>query len=577
MMQSIRFVVVACLLSGSGSLTAQQRVAHHFYGDLDRTCYGIDVNEAGDVNNDGFEDFVVGAWFDSTTAKEAGSARVISGKDGVVLYTFYGLQADDYLGISVSTAGDVDGDNHDDLLIGSYVEDFSPTNPTANGYAQVFSGATGQLIYHLEGDQAADMFGLDVSGGFDLDNDDVPDFIIGAYQGLIDGTGPDRQRGYIRTFSGATGNILHTVRGQNSYDQLGTSVSGVGDVNGDGHDDYIGAAASVFYFSPNSGYVRMYSGLDGSVLYEVRPERMSQDFGICVGDTEDVDGDGINDFIVGTPNQAGFPSPAVAQVFSGVDGTLIVTLPSGPGGGATILPGPRLDFAIYVDGLGDLDHDGHPEIAIGSRYDRLNGARVGSVRVFSSKDWTERACYFGNQVDMDFGQSVASLDLDGDGQREIIVGSPMDSTTEHLAGSVTVLEFPAGDTSLQCGERIQSYGSGCAGEGGVTPALKVTGCPEPFGWLDFEVSGGLGGARALIVVGVERASLKLNADHLFLNLRPILMALDVVLSGSGPGQGSFQTGGYLAGPGLVTLQTFVFDNAAPLGLSSSSAVEIRVP
>ncbi|MFI4872447.1 MAG: integrin alpha, partial [Phycisphaerales bacterium JB061] len=95
------------------------------------------VAGAGDVNGDGFADLIVGTDQDSTMPDRSGSAHVFSGADGSVLATFNGDSKGDRFGVSVSGAGDVNGDGFDDLIIGAVNDDNNGTN---SGSARVFAG-----------------------------------------------------------------------------------------------------------------------------------------------------------------------------------------------------------------------------------------------------------------------------------------------------------------------------------------------------------------------------------------------------------------------------------------------------
>jgi hypothetical protein len=118
---------------------AQGQVTHApnfpFSGDSANDQFGISVSGAGDVNGDGFDDLIVGAHLDDNNGGSSGSARVLSGATGAILYTFSGDSAGDQFGFSVSGAGDVDGDGFDDLIVGAFLDD---NNGTDSGSARVF-------------------------------------------------------------------------------------------------------------------------------------------------------------------------------------------------------------------------------------------------------------------------------------------------------------------------------------------------------------------------------------------------------------------------------------------------------
>ena len=136
---------------------------------------GISVSGAGDVNGDGFADLIVGAPGADRNGTNSGSARVFSGVDGSVLYTFDGDSAREQFGDPVSGAGDVNGDGFADLIVGAL---FSDSNGTSSGSAQVFSGADGSVLYNLNGDSAGDFLGISVSGAGDVNGDGVADFVV---------------------------------------------------------------------------------------------------------------------------------------------------------------------------------------------------------------------------------------------------------------------------------------------------------------------------------------------------------------------------------------------------------------
>ena len=91
-----------------------------FNGDNEEHVFGISVSDAGDVNNDGYADIIIGAIGDNNNGYYSGAARVLSGVDGSVLHTFYGDNAGDYFGHPVSGAGDVNGDGYADIVIAAW-------------------------------------------------------------------------------------------------------------------------------------------------------------------------------------------------------------------------------------------------------------------------------------------------------------------------------------------------------------------------------------------------------------------------------------------------------------------------
>jgi len=120
-------------------------------GDSANDAFGMSVSSAGDANNDGFSDFIVGVKGNNNNGTSSGSAFIFSGADGSILYTFDGDSAYDRFGDSVSGAGDVNNDGFPDFIVGTrYVDN----NGSMSGSARVFSGADGRILYTFDGDSA---------------------------------------------------------------------------------------------------------------------------------------------------------------------------------------------------------------------------------------------------------------------------------------------------------------------------------------------------------------------------------------------------------------------------------------
>ena len=191
---------------------------------------------AGDVDGDGADDVMV-----NDSRSSLWIPTLYSGATGRPLQ--FDFEHDSTIGSSYTSAdaaGDVNGDGYGDLLLGT---------GRGVGGAVVFSGVDGTVLHIFTGDAAGDQFGSAVSAVGDVDGDGLPDVAVSANQLASGGYG------YVRVFSGADGRVLHALPGDASLPGFGQSLSGAGDVDGDGLADVIVGAGS-----DDAGWAQVYSG-----------------------------------------------------------------------------------------------------------------------------------------------------------------------------------------------------------------------------------------------------------------------------------------------------------------------------
>lgn len=381
---------------------------------------GSAVAGAGDVNNDGYDDIVIGAPQADPGGNNEGCAYIVFGSQapgpvdlgtpGQGWVRIDGANSDDHIGSDVAGAGDLNHDGYDDVIVGSPYLD--PNGSYSGGAYVVYGsahptsidlGSGGQWGFAIEGAAAVNFAGA-VAGAGDVNNDGYDDVVVGARG--VDASGHEAGAGYV-VYGRATGHTVDLstlsatdgfrIDGAAAEDNAGIAVAGAGDVNSDGFDDVIVSA------------------------HNASPHGLSQ--------------------------------AGSAHVVFGAAAHTGVALAS-PGVTAVRLDGAAAgDMAGWsVAGIGDMDRDQRPDVLIGARFANAGGRqRAGAAYVVRAGLATPQLDLAslgpaGVRVDGaaagdESGTSVAGAgDINGDGSGDVLIGAPLANPGDRVdAGSAYLI------------------------------------------------------------------------------------------------------------------------------------------
>lgn len=408
--------------------------------------FGWAVAELTDIDSDGVTDFIL-------PSNGTRQVFVYSGFSGALIHHLLPPGSDPpngSFGNAVSDAGDVDDDGVHDIVIGSP----GPALGANPGHVYVYSGADGSLLLTMPGEAGADRLGTGVGGAGDVNSDGHDDIVAGAAGN--DGDGGNSGRGYI--FSGLDGTIIRTLHAEAAGDAFGSGAAGTGDLNGDLIGDQIFGAPGAGV----SGKAYVYSGADGSLLFETVAQLNGSQYGVFfVAGVGDVNNDGNRDVYVG--DYAANGGRGKAYVYSGVDGASLHVFTGGTGDGV----GPGR-------GAGDVDGDGYADLLIGHYTHSSGAAQAGRVTLRSGRTGAIlrqiTSTTAGEQLGFD---AVGVGDTNGDGFIDLLLSAANQSRVYLVAGldhSCPTAEAPLADVG---GAMMNRYIALRPQSAGTSTALRV--------------------------------------------------------------------------------------------------------
>ncbi len=401
---------------------------------------GCSVSSAGDINGDGIDDLIIGAGNADANGNRSGQSYVVFGSKGGFDaqlnlstlngnngFAINGINPGDYSGCSVSSAGDINGDGLDDLIIGASLAD---PNGDGSGQSYVVFGSKGgfgaQLNlsilngtngFAINGINPDDRLGISVSSAGDINSDGIDDLIIGAFDadpnGLLSGQsyvvfgskGGFSAQLNLSILNGTNG---FAINGINPLDQSGSSVSSAGDINSDGIDDLIigafdadangnSSGQSYVVFGGKGGFsaqlnLSTLNGTNGFAINGINPNDLS---GSSVSSAGDINGDGIDDLIIGASFASNISdsrsysgqSYVVFGNKGGFSAQLNLSTLNGTNGFAINGINPNDLSGFSVSSAGDINGDGIDDLIIGARNAGPNSNRSGqSYVIFGGKN-----------------------------------------------------------------------------------------------------------------------------------------------------------------------------------------------
>jgi hypothetical protein len=334
------------------------------------------------------------------------------------IFQWDGPEVNDSFGVRVSGITDLTGDGVPEIMVSGPEVDCATKD---DGVVFVYSGGDGTTVQQYCG--VVDQFGIDLRALGDVDGDGVADLLIGGSS--YDSPSHGHWAGRACIYSGSTSSLLYQLEGEDQTNGFGVAAAGIGDIDGDGHADFVVCSNSYNWYSPiGIGRAYVYSGVNGSLIRIHQGEAEYDFFGENAANVGDVDADGCPDYAIMAPLHT---TQGGAYVFSGRSGTPLYKW-TGTGNNDALGHG--------LDGHLDWDGDGYGDVLVGSPHDLSS---KGHVYIYSGRDGSTLADVKGRAGEF-FGYGVANVgDMNRDGVPEILVTAPWNSQFNQYAGRASLL------------------------------------------------------------------------------------------------------------------------------------------